>query len=183
MKKITFFLTSATIMAITSSVNADKYEYKPYAGIDYTYNQTTAKSFSPRYSVGGLHIGSYYSPYFATELFANQSASDKNRPHNEKIKTSYYAYGLDLVAALPMGCEKHFALLATTGIGEYVVKQKVYPQKHHNEHGYGYRFGGGFRYAFTNRWQTRFITRYVNFDHLSGYDHDVEYNLSLEYSF
>jgi opacity protein-like surface antigen len=87
------------------------------------------------------------------------------------------------LAYLPLGCSKDFSLLATAGIGEYVYKQKFLGQKHNSEHGYGYRFGGGFKYAITPAWQTRLITRYVNFDGLHGYDHAVEYTLSLQYHF
>ena len=183
MKKITFLLTFSASCAIICSAQADSYQYAPYVGLDYTYNQTSGRGFSPRYHAAGLHIGSTYSPYFATEMFFNQSGTDSQHKHSRKIKSSYRSYGLDLIAALPLGCEKKFAFLATTGIGEYVFKHKVLPQKHHNEHGYGYRFGGGAQYAWNKNWQTRFLTRYVNFDHVSGYDHDMEYQLSLEYHF
>lgn len=183
MKKITFFLTLGALATINFSARADSYQYAPYIGLDYIYNQTTGRGFSPRYHAAGLHVGSTYSPYFATELFVNQSGTDSQHRHGQKIKSSYRAYGLDLIAALPLGCEKRFSLLATAGAGEYVFKHKVLPQKHHNEHGYGYRFGGGAQYAWTSHWQTRFLTRYVNFDHVSGYDHNVEYQLSLEYHF
>jgi opacity protein-like surface antigen len=183
MKKITFFLTSILSSGIIFPAQADSYNYRPYIGVDYIYNQTNARGFSPHYSAGGLHIGSTYSPYFATELFYNASDSDKLLNQGQKIKTSYQSYGLDLLAMLPLGCEKRFSLLATTGIGEYIVRQKPTFQKHQTEHGWGYRFGGGIQYAWSKNWQTRFLTRYVNFDQLSGYNHAVEYNLSLEYHF
>jgi opacity protein-like surface antigen len=183
MKKITFFLTSAILTSITFSARADTYNYRPYIGIDYVYDQISARGFSPHHSVGGLHFGSTYSSYFATELFYNASDSDKHNKQNTKIKTSYQSYGLDLLAMLPLDCKKRFSLLVTTGIGEYVVRQKPAFQKHQTEHGWGYRFGGGMQYAWSSAWQTRLLTRYVNFDRLSGYDHAVEYNLSLEYHF
>lgn len=179
MKKITFFLTSTLSAGIIFSAKADTYNYRPYIGIDYIYNQSTTKGASPHFSAGGVHIGSTYSPYFATELFYNISGYDKHR----QIKSSYQSYGLDLLAMLPLGCEKRFSLLATTGVGEYIIRQKPAFQKHQTEHGWGYRFGGGMQYAWSSAWQTRLLTRYVNFDRLSGYDHAVEYNLSLEYHF
>ena len=184
MKKITFFLTLPLLCAASNiSAAADKYQYTPYIGIDYAYNQTNAKGFSPRYNALGLHIGSDYSADFGTEIFYNQSAADKRRPNNEKIKTSYRSYGLDLLAYLPLGCQKQLALLATTGMGEYVFNHKKVPQKHHNEHGYGYRFGGGFKYALNQNWQMRFITRYVKFNHADAFNHATEYTLSAEYHF
>lgn len=184
MKKITFFLTLLPLAHLCSNATAaDKYNYTPYVGIDYIYGQISAHGFSPKHNALGLHIGSDYSAYFGTELFFNQSDNDKNRVDAGKIKTSYRSYGLDLLAYLPLGCSKDFSLLATAGIGEYVYKQKFLGQKHHSEHGLGYRFGGGFKYALTPAWQTRLITRYVNFDGLHGYDHAVEYTLSLQYHF
>lgn len=183
MKKITFFLTSVMCAGFAANAHADSYNYRPYVGVDYIYNHTKANGFSPRYSVGGLHIGSTYSPYFATELFYNISGTDKRHPQGQKIKTSYRAYGLDLLAKLPLGCEKRFSLLATTGVGEYIFKQRNFPQKRHNEHGWGYRFGGGIQYAWTPAWQTRLMARYIGFDQVSGYNHDMEYSLGVEYHF
>lgn len=184
MKKITFFLTAAFLTAYQAApASADSYKYTPYAGVDYTYNQTVAKGFRPYYNSLGLHIGSDYSRYFGTEMFINQSNGNKRHNGETSIKTSYRSYGLDLMAYLPLDCLNKYSLLATAGIGEYVYKTKFVPEKHHNEHGYGYRFGGGFKYMLTPNWGARIITRYVNFDHLSGYDHDIEYSAGIEYHF
>lgn len=184
MKKITFLLTISAFMAINSAASAvDKYHYTPYIGANYIYSDAKAKGFSPNYHNGGVIIGSDYSPYFGTELFFNQSGSDSNRAAIGKIKTSYRAYGLDMLAYLPLGCAKKFSLAATAGIGEYVFKHKLSGQKHHNEHGYGYRFGGGVRWAFTSHWQTKLLARYVKFDAVDGFNHAVEYSLGVEYHF
>lgn len=184
MKKITFFLTTAffTVSSL-SAANADSYNYTPYIGIDYAYNHSTAKGFSPYYNVAGLHIGSDYSKYFGTELFFNQSNGNKRHTAIGDIKTSYRSYGLDLLAYLPVGCSKRFSLIGTTGFGEYIYKTTVVPKKHHSEHGIGYRFGGGFKYAINKNWGIRIITRYVNFDKFEGYDHAMEYGVSAEYHF
>lgn len=184
MKKITFFLTFGILMMnCVNSSHADSYKYTPYVGAGYAYNHTTAEHKSPKTHIGSVYIGSDYSEYFSTEIFFNQSTAEKNYPSGHKTKTSYRAYGLDLTAYLPLGCEKRFSLLASAGIGEYVFKQKTYPYKHHNEHGWGYRFGGGFKYAFDTNWQAKFMTRYINFDRVYGYDHAVEYFVGIEYHF
>ena len=183
MKKITFFLTTAISLSAANCFAADKYNYTPYVGLDYTYSHAKAHGFSPTHHAGGLYIGSMYSPYFGTEIFFNQSGGDSRRLADGKIKTSYRAYGLDIAAYLPLDCAQKFSLLATTGIGEYVYKQKITPQKHHNDHGYGYRFGGGVKLALTQNWQARFITRYVKLDHISGYNHTLENSFSVEYHF
>ena len=100
---------------------ADSYHYSPYVGADYAYSRTNAKGFEPYHNAAVVRIGSDYSKYFGTEVFFGQSESNKRRPNGENIKTSYRAYGLDLIAYLPLGCEKNFSLLATTGIGEYLT--------------------------------------------------------------
>lgn len=184
MKKITFFLTTALFaVSYVGITHADSYQYTPYAGIDYTYNYSTAQGFKPYYNALGLHIGSDYGRYFGTELFFNQSTGRKKRIENESVKTSYRAYGLDLMAYLPIGCYKRFSLLGTTGVGEYIYKITVTPSKHHNEHGFGYRFGGGFKYALNKNWGFRAIARYVNFDKIDFYKHAMEYSVGIEYHF
>ena len=183
MKKITILLTAALIAANTNSANADNYKYVPYIGLDYTYTDISAKGFSPSFNTAGIHIGSEYSQYFGTELFFNQSDHHKRSHTGYKNKQSYRAYGLDIAAYLPVGCAKKLSMLATAGIGEYVFNIKNYPQKHHNEHGYGYRFGGGIKYNITPNWQIRIMSRYVKFDHISGYNHGTEYTAGAEYHF
>lgn len=184
MKKFTILLIAAGILPqAIATAQADSYQYKPYIGADYTFAYVSAKGFNPRYHAGGIRIGSEYSAYFGTELFFNQSSADKRRPHEQKIKTSYRSYGLDLLAYLPLDCQKRFNLTATAGIGEYVFKTKFVPAKHYNEHGYGYRFGGGLKYVINNNWQTRLLARYINFDHAKGYNHAMEYTAGIEYHF
>ncbi|MBR1600968.1 MAG: porin family protein, partial [Alphaproteobacteria bacterium] len=124
-----------------------------------------------------------YSKYFGTELFFNLSNGNKRHTSGGDIKTSYRSYGLDLLAYLPLGCSQHFSLLGTMGAGEYVYKTTLMPAKHYNEHGIGYRFGGGFKYAVNKKWDFRIITRYVNFDKFERYDHTMEYSISAGYHF
>ena len=115
-------------------------------------------------------------------MFAHQSNRDKRSGNTDNIRTSYYNYGLDIMAYLPL-FSTNVSLIATTGVGEYVYKTKFSPTNRHDEHGYGYRFGGGFKYAFNEHWKARFVARYVNFDKLSGYAHASEYGLGIEYHF
>ena len=183
MKKITILLTTAFFVVTANNACADSYKYKPYIGADYTFDQTDAKDFKLHHHAIGVRIGSDYSKYFSTELFANQSNRGKRKTANGDIRTAYYNYGLDILAYLPLGAEDKFSLLATTGIGEYVYKTKFSPTNRHTEHGYGYRFGGGAKFAFDNHWQTRLIVRYVHFDKLSGYDDATEYSFGVEYHF
>ena len=181
MKKITILLTASLFAAICHKANADSYNYRPYIGVDYLFNQTAAKNFNPHYSVAGFRLGSDYSKYFSTELFANQSSRNKRTRNGQDIKTSFYGYGLDILAFLPIYSKVFLA--ATAGIGEYAYKTKFSPTNRHTEHGWGYRFGGGIKYAFTEHWQARIIGRYIHFDKVSGYKHAAEYSLGIEYHF
>lgn len=183
MKKITILLTTALFTAAGFEANADSYNYTPYIGADYLFNQTAAKGYNPHYHAAGLRIGSDYGKYFATELFANQTNRDKRTKEDHDIRSSFYGYGLDILALLPICPENKVSLIATAGIGEYAYKTKFSPTDRHTEHGYGYRFGGGIKYAVTEHWHTRLIGRYIKFDHLSGYKHAAEYTFGVEYHF
>lgn len=183
MKNIASFTAVLLILGSIHQANADNYKYIPYIGVDYTFSDISATKASWHNNAINFRVGSEYSSYFGTELFFMQSDADKSYRNDAKTKTSYRAYGLDIAAYLPMGCKKDFSIIATTGIGEYVIKNKLYPFKHFNEHGYGYRFGGGFKYALTKNWQTRLIARYIKFNHLDTYKHAMEYTAGVEYHF
>ncbi len=183
MKKITILLTIMLFALTAVEAKADNYNYRPYLGVDYLFNQTTAKGYNPHYNAAGLRIGSEYSEYFATEVFFNQSNRDKRTVKNTDIKTSFYGYGLDILAFLPIYSAEKVFLAATAGVGEYGYKTKFSPTERHTEHGYGYRFGGGIKYAINKNWQTRLIGRYIRFDQLSGYKHAAEYSVGVEYHF
>jgi len=184
MKKITFFLTTTALSCLFANfAAADSYKYSPYIGVDYLYNHTSASYASPDYNALGLHIGSDYSKYFATELFFNQSDNNKRNFNEHKLKTSYHSFGLDILAFLPLGCEQRFSLFATTGIGQYAYRHKITGNKHFNSHGRGYRFGGGAKYAFDEHWQIRFIARHTHFDNVDFYNHAMDYSIGIEYHF
>ena len=183
MKKTIFFLGLAFAMSEATLASADSYNYKPYAGVSYSYATAHAKSAKPKYNIGGIYVGSEYGKYFSTELFYNQSTGDKNHLNGIKTKTSYRSYGLDLLGYLPIDCNNRFDLIATIGAGEYVFAKKIKGEKHHNNSAWGYRFGGGLKYNLTQNWQARTLVRYVNFDRISDFDHQIEYSAGVEYHF
>jgi opacity protein-like surface antigen len=177
MKNITIFLM-ALCFYTNNALAADEYEYTPYLGVGYDFSHTSRAKDTADYSAAQVYIGSDYSRYFGTELFFAQSDNNKK---GSAVKTSYRAYGLDLAAYLPL--TDGFSLLATAGIEERVLKRKLYSEKHRNEHGYGYRFGGGLRYNVTENWRIRMVARYINFDGISGVRHAAEYTTGIEYVF
>ena len=182
MKKTIFFSFAAVILSFTTA-KADKYNYVPYIGGSYSYATAHIKGAQLHYNIGGIYVGSEYGKYFSTEIFYNQSTYDNNYIEGIKTRTSYRSYGLDLMAYLPLDCNNRFDLVGTAGIGEYVFAKKIQGDKHHNDSGWGYRFGGGFKYNITPNWQAKTLVRYVNFDGVSDFDHQIEYSLNAEYHF
>ena len=74
-------------------------------------------------------------------------------------------------------------LIGTIGAGEYVFAKKIKGQKNHNDSGWGYRFGGGLKYAINHNWHARTLVRYINFDGVSDFNHQIEYGIGVEYHF
>lgn len=156
--------------------------YVPYIGVDGIYNIAKAKQVKPQYYGADINLGTTYNQYFGTEIFYAQTGSDaKKISEDEKLKTSYRAYGLDLVGYLPV--VSGFKLTATAGVATYVFKEKTTGQKHSDDEGYGYRFGAGFMYDLNKNISLRALARYINFDHISDVDHTAEYVLGLRYYF
>ncbi len=183
MKKIIFFLCLLVLGFESNNANADNYKYVPYVGASYSFGVAHTNGAKPNYNIGGIYVGSEYGKYFSTEIFYNQSTYDTNNIDNIKTRTSYRSYGLDLFAYLPLDCYNRFNLVATTGVGEYVFAKKAKGDKHHNDSGWGYRFGGGLKYSFTQNWQAKALTRYVDFDRISSFNHQMEYSVNVEYHF
>ncbi len=183
MKK--FFLP-VTLSALFLSLNAyaaDTNVYTPYIGLDYTYAHLHADTVSPNNQGAAFNLGTLYNDYFGTELFVAKTADDHKNTAFGKLKTSYFAYGLDATAYLPLGCLHTFDLFASLGIGEYVFDYKLSAQSKHDNTGFGYRFGGGLLYHFSEHFSLRAAARYVNVDHVSDVRRMVEYSTGIRYHF
>ena len=169
-------------LALCFTNAASAREYVPYIGADYTYATAHAsEGLRPHYQVFDLNVGTKYNPYFVTEVFYAQSASEHKKIEDGKLKTSYRAYGLDLATYLP--CTTHADLFLTGGLGEYVLKYQLTGQKHQKDSGMGYRLGGGLMLNFNEHVSLRLLARYVALDQISDVNHMVEYGLGLRYHF
>lgn len=178
-KKLIMLAASLTVIGVASQAR----EHVPYVGADYAYVGAHGSIADPFYHAASVHLGDRYNDYFGTELFYRQTGSDSHKTASGFYKTSYRAYGLDMTAYLPLGCTHRFEPFASLGLGEYVFKTKVSPQKHHNDSGYGYRFGAGLLYNLTEHVGLRLGASYVKTDHISDTDHLIEYQTGLRYSF
>lgn len=173
---------SVTTFANTANAAVDG-EYIPYIGMDYTYSDANVKFDRPHYNSGSINVGTYYNKYFGTELFYQRSDNHKERDGLNKSKTSFQAYGLDLMGYLPLGCDQDFSLIGTVGMGEYIVHNQNSGAKSNRDHGFGYRAGGGVMYHIDQNWSIRMLARYVNFNHINDYDHMMEYSAGVRYTF
>lgn len=181
LKKI--LISAPFALCFSSVAHAEDYAYIPYIGLDYGYINAHAAGTKPTYQAGGINIGTKYNDFFGTELFFQQTGSDSKKIADGKYKSSFRAYGLDIAAYLPLGCEHRLDIFATTGIGEYVFNKKFTGDKHHNDSGYGYRFGSGLMFNLDENISFRAAVRYVNLDKISGYDHMMEYSAGIRYHF
>ncbi len=182
MQKILKLLTIISICTTPFIANAVENDYKPYVGISYNYNDFNAKGFDSYNNSASIILGSTYNKYFSTEMFYQYSDEDKHGSSSGIKNSSFYGYGLDMVAYLPLGCEEKVSLLATAGMGIYTVKTE-YDAMTTRDHGKGYRFGGGFSYNIDDNLSLRFITRHVELDKVKNYDHFMEYSLAVRYVF
>ena len=185
MKKIFSIGPFLSVVFFAFVANAtDNFEYIPYIGIDYGYVDAKTSYAKPSYNLLNLNVGTKYNQNFGTEAFFAQSSSDATVINSDnKIKTSYRAYGIDVFAYLPLGCYKTFELFGTMGAGEYVFESKLNKDKHNTESAFGYRFGGGFIYNIDENISIKAVMRYVDLNDISKVNHLYEYSLGLRYYF
>lgn len=183
MRKLTTNLALwAVLGTLSTSAHAIENNYRPYVGLNYAYDNAVVKQIRPHYNSASVTLGSVYNRYFDTELFYQYSGKDKLGYQAIK-NTSFNAYGLDMLAYLPLGCEGHIAPLVTTGIGQYTFKHKMTDHSHINDHGWGYRFGAGLQYNIDENWAVRAVYRYINTNKIDNYDHVNEYSVGVRYTF
>lgn len=179
-----YFLTALSVLSLYATCANAANVYTPYVGIDALYSTLKATHIKPHYFGGGVHIGTTYNTYFGTEVFYEQFGQNvKKIDAGQKLKTSYRAYGLDMVGYLPLIKENKFVLFSSIGAGEYVVRHKMTGQKHKNNTGYAYRFGGGAMFGLSEHWSIRILARYAKMHHIDGLNHAWTYGIGLRYNF
>lgn len=184
MQKITTVaLLTVSACLVAPAAGAIENDYKPYIGVNYAYGEVRAQNRHAYHNSGSLNIGSVYNKYFGTELFYQYSDKHKFGSSDNLKNSEFQAYGLDLMAYLPLGCEGRLAPTATLGIGEYAFKHDYRTAKDRRDRGWGYRFGGGLTYHIDESWSARLLARYVKFNKIDGLDHMNEYSVGLRYTF
>ncbi len=183
---VSSLMIAVSALAISANANAAEYDFKPYVGLDYNYTDADADHQSPKYNSLSVNVGTEYNQYFGTELFYQYSDEEKKQIEDFESKTSFQAYGLDLMGYLPLGCDQVYSLVGTVGIGEYTFDKKfngIDSPRDYDDHGIGYRFGAGLQYKIDDKFSVRGLVRYVNLDGIDNYDDMWEYTAGVRYNF
>jgi len=193
MNKKAILLAGAAVFLAGS---ASAMELNPYVGLDYVYSKADFKndrlsaystdSLKDDYNSAMISMGIRPLEYMSLEAFFQQSGERKGdnivdaNGASHKVKSEFYAYGLDAYGYMPIGCDG-FSLLGTVGLANYNVKIKssdgsVDKQK------LGYRAGIGAQYDINDNWAVRLVGRYSYID--SKYlDNLKEVTAGIRYTF
>ena len=185
---VSSLMMAVSVLALSANAQAAEYDFKPYIGLDYNYTDadTDADYKSQKYNSLSVNVGTEYNQYFGTEVFYQYSDEDKKQVYDFDAKTSFQAYGLDLMGYLPLGCEQEYSLIGTVGIGEYTFDKKfngIDSPRDYDDHGIGYRFGGGLQYRIDDKFSVRGLVRYVNLNGVDNFDDMWEYTAGVRYNF
>lgn len=178
MKK-TLSALMVAVSAVAMSANANALEYNPYAGAEYTYSLLAGESMN--YNSGKIFVGSQYNENFGVEAFYQKSTED-TKAHQRK--TSYEAYGLDLMGYLPLGCDQVVSLIGTAGLGYYDFEAKGMGERTDHESTWGYRLGAGAEYNIDENVSVRALARWAKLNTRVEDANDLwEYSIGAKYNF
>ncbi|MBR1605098.1 MAG: porin family protein [Alphaproteobacteria bacterium] len=192
MKLKGMLLTGAAMLAMANV--ADAMEIHPYVGLDYVYSKADYKSdragwdkaLEDQYNSAAINLGMRPSQYFSLEGFFQQSAEAKgSKMLSEelgvnRLKSEFYAYGLDAYGYMPVGCDG-WNLLGTVGLANYNFKIKDAFGSNDKNH-MGYRAGLGIQYDMNEHWAMRVVGRYSYIDS-KMLDNLMEATAGIRYSF
>jgi len=188
MKKV--YLCAAIASLVASQAQAGDWTMHdnwihPYIGADYIYSHADvggqAKGAKKDYNSWAVNVGAEIAKYMDIEAFFQQTGERKSHNvYGGKIKSEFYAWGLDLYGKMPVGCSG-FDLLASVGLADYNVKYK-YELGSDDKQKVGYRGGVGFSYDFTEHVSMRVMGRY-SYLGMKGLDNLMEVTAGLRYTF
>lgn len=192
MKVKGMLLTGAALLVMANAAHA--MEINPYIGLDYTYSKADYKSdrsnwdkvLKEDYNTMAMNVGMRPSRYFSLEGFFQQSAEAKGSKMRseelgvKRIKSEFYAYGLDAYGYMPIGCNG-WNLLGTVGLANYNFKIKDAFGSDDKNH-MGYRAGAGVQYDMNDHWAMRVVGRYSYIDS-KIVDNLMEATAGIRYSF
>ena len=128
-----------------------------------------------------LNLGMDIAKYTSVEAFFQQSGERKSHHEPERIKSEFYAWGLDMYGKMPIMCSG-FNLLGSLGLADYNVKYKFKPSGSVDKQRMGYRAGIGLSYDFTHNVSMRVMGRY-SYIGMKNLNHIMEMTAGLSYAF
>ena len=170
MKKIYLLAATASLFALNAQAadwNMDNL-VRPYLGADYVFSHAKhggwARQAKKDYNSWSVNLGTDIAKYTSVEAFFQQSWERKSHEKDGRLKSEFYAWGLDLYGRSQIGCSP-FHLLGSIGFADYNVKYKFRsndgPGRGSNDkQRVGYRAGVGFSYDFTDHLAMRVMGRY-----------------------
>ena len=188
MKKIYLCAAMASVIATQAQAGDwgmhDNWVH-PYVGADYIYSHADiggqAKGAKKDYNSWAVNVGAEIAKYMDIEAFFQQAFERKaHTVTGAKIKSEFYAMGLDLYGKMPVGCDG-FHLLGSVGVADYNVKYK-HEIGSEDKQKIGYRGGVGFGYNFTQNVSMRVMGRY-SYLGMRGLDNLMEVTAGLRYTF
>lgn len=187
MKKICLLTAVVSVFALNANAmdwSMGNQYFRPYIGGDYVYSYAKhgaiAKNAKRDYNSWMVNVGTDIAQYTSVEAFFQQSGERKSRAREEKLKSEFYAWGLDLYGRIPMACSG-FNLLGSLGAADYNVKYK-YTEGSTDKQRVGYRGGVGFSYDFNNNVSFRMMGRYTYIG-MPNLNNLMEITAGLRYTF
>ena len=187
MKKICLLATLVSVFALNANA-ADWHKgnmVRPYIGADYVYSHakqgSRVKHAKKEYSSWKVNLGMDIAKYTSIEAFFQQSGERKSHHTPEKIKSEYYAWGLDMYGKMPIMCSG-FNFLGSLGLADYNIKYKFDHKGSLDKQRVGYRAGIGFSYDFTENVAMRVMGRY-SYIGAKNLNHIMEMTAGLSYAF
>ena len=142
---------------------------RPVLGADFVYSFVNfsddsgiIKEFSEdEFKAFSVSLGAKFNSYFGIEGFYQDSEEGESNKLNYtegKLKTSYIAYGVDLIGYLPTDVQ-NVTLLGSLGLGQYEFEGK-YETINEKEDKIGIRLGAGLQTSINDNVSFRLMGRY-----------------------
>jgi len=187
MKKICLLAAAVSVFALNANAadwGMTNSLVRPYIGADYIYSYAKhgnyAKKAKKDYNSWSVNVGADIARYTSLEAFFQQTGERKSKNAEHRLKSEFYAWGLDLYGRAPIWCSG-FNLLGSLGAANYNVKYK-YDRASQDKQRVGYRAGVGFSYDFNSNVSFRVMGRY-SYLGMKGLDNLKEVTAGLRYTF
>ena len=184
MKKICLLAAAVSVFAFEAQAQEWNGELRPYIGADYVYSHakqgSRASEAKENYSSWMINTGIDIGHYTSVEAFFQQAPEVSSRSADGKIKSEFYAYGLDFYGRIPISCSG-FSALGSLGMANYNAKYK-YDVGSQDKQRIGYRAGVGFSYDFNRSVSFRVMGRY-SYIGMANLDNLMEVTAGLRYTF